>query len=198
MIRIEHGTENTALAYHGAPTPLELSILENASGMGRVFQFKNRLVVNYDRIAIVVSNAPEDASSSDAGMVRDNVAILAETAQVLAENIDIRRTAAQQAEQMQIGLSSAEQSLGNLRESQRRALADVHILLHELVDGVEKSYGWLNTTQTQEAEISRQMQDSVKNVLARLANDASFEKPLEEVIQALRTGYDRPNSIELF
>lgn len=197
VIRIEHGAEYTVLAHHGAPTPLELSILEHASGMGRLFQFKNRLVVNYDRVTIVVSNTP-DETSREAGMVRDNVAILAETAQALAEGIDIRHKAAQQAEQMQLALSSAEQSLGKLKDGQQSAMADIQMLLHELVDGIERSYGWLNTTQTQEAEISRQMQGSVQKILARLGHHSNFEEPMQQVIKALRTGYEQEDSIELF
>jgi len=196
VVRISHGTESTALAYHGAPTPLELSIMDHASEMGRIFQFRNRLVVNYERVTIVVSNTPDDPE--EAGMVRDNVAILAETAQALAENIDIRRASAQQAEQMQLALSSAEHALTNLGDSQRSALADVQILLQELVDSVENSYSWLNTSHQQEAEISGQMQNYVSKILSRLANDSSFEQPLEQVIKALRAGYDRPDSIELF
>lgn len=198
VVRIEHGAESTVLAYHGTPDQLELSILEHASGMGRMFQFKNRLVVNYDRVTIVVSNSPEDVSSGEAGSVRDNVAILAETAQAMAESIDYRSTSGLRAEQMQLALSGAEQSLEKLRDNQRQMLVDVQILQHELIQGVEKSYSWLGTSQTQEEEISRQMQDSVKRTLDRLHKNASFEEPLEEVIAALRAGYGQQNAIELF
>lgn len=198
VIRVDHDSESTVLAYHGTPTPLELSILNNSSRMGRIFQFKNRLVVNYDRVTIVVSNSPEDYASSEAGTVRDNVAILAETAQAMAENIDIRYVAALRAENMQLALSGAEQSLVKLRESQLQTLADVQILQQELIDGVEKSYSWLGTTQTQEHEISQQMQSSVRKTLDRLQNNSSFEQPLEEVITALRAGYGQNNALELF
>lgn len=198
VVRIEHGGDSTVRAFHGEPTLLELSILEHASGMGRIFQFKNRLVVNYERITVVVSNTAEDPESSEAGMVRDNVAILAETAQALAENIDLRRAAAHQAEQMQLALASAERALSQLSSNQHEALADVQILLHGLVEGVERSYGWLNTTQAQETEISRQMNDSVQKILARLGSETNFEQPLQLVIAALRQGYDRPDSVELF
>lgn len=198
VIRIQHGNDSTVQAYHGDPTPLEISIIENAAEMGRIFQFKNRLVVNYDRITVVVSNAPSDETSSDAGTVRDNLAILAEAAQALAEGIDIRRIAAHQAEQMQMALSNAEFSISKLRDNQHGAMADVQILLHNLVDNIEKSYSWLNTTQAQESEISRQMEASVKQILARLGNVSNFEEPLEQVIQALRDGYNRPDSVEMF
>lgn len=198
VIRIEHGTESTAVAFHGAPTLLELSILENASEMGRVFQFKNRLVVNFDRITIVVSNAPADHESNEAGTVRDNIAILAETTQAMAENIDTRCASAQRAEQMQLALSGAEQSLEKLRENQAQTLADVQILQYELIESVEKSFGWLGTSQAQEDEISRQMQGYVRKTLDRLHNNTGFEEPLEEVIQALRSGYGQRNAIELF
>lgn len=198
VIRIVHGMESTALAYHGQPTQLELAILDNASEMGRIFQFKNRLVVNFDRITIVVSNSPDDSSPNEAGTVRDNVAILAETAQAMAESIDNRCSAALRAEQMQLALSGAEQSLEKLKESQTQTLADVQILQHELIASVEKSYAWLGTSQAQEEEISRQMQGYVRRTLDRLHSNTSFEEPLEEVIQALRAGYGQQNAIELF
>lgn len=198
VVRIEHDHEFSTHAYHGTPTPLELSILAHASGMGRVFQFKNRLVVNYDRVTIVVSNTNADSDSTEAGVARDNIAILAEAAQAFAENIDLKRSAAQQAEQMQLALSTAEHALSDLSHGQQSAMADVQILLHELVDGVERSYTWLNTTQAQEAEISRRMTDSVNKVLDRLAHADNFEQPLQVVIQALRMGYARRDAIELF
>lgn len=198
VIRIEHGTESTALAFHGIPTQLELSILENASAMGRIFQFKNRLVVNFDRITIVVSNTPEEYLSSEAGAVRDNIATLAETAQAMTEAIDNRCSAALRAEQMQLALSRAEQSLDRLKESQTQTLADVQILQHELIESVEKSYAWLGTSQAQEEEITRQMQGYVRRTLERLNNNTSFEQSLEDVIQALRSGYGQQNAVELF
>lgn len=198
IVSIEHRGEKTVLAYHGTPTPLELAILDHAAGMGRIFQFKKRLVVNHDRVTIVVANVDSDINSPEAGIARDNIAILAEAAQVLAENIDIKQTAARQAEQMQLALSNAELALTQLSQNQSLAQADTRILLQELIANVEKSYDILDTTQAQEEFISKQMNRSVSRVLERLGSQTNFEQPLGEVITALRQGYENADGLEMF
>lgn len=182
----------------GEVTALEQSILDHVSGLGRIFEFRKRLAVNYDRVTIVLSNFPEDAKSAEAGMMRDNVAILAETAQALSENIDLRVSAARQAEQMQLALMSTEQALDSLGVQQRQMLADVRVLLQEMVDGVEQAYGWLGTSQDQEATISGKMESTVERILTRLLASEQFEIQLRSVRTALSQGYERDDAIQLF
>lgn len=198
IVRISHDKTFTALTQRGEPSALETSILEHVSAMGRLFQFKNRLVVNYERVTMIASNLPEDPESAEAGTIRDNIAILAETAQALTENIDLRITAARQAEQMQVALMSTEKALGSLGSEQQHMFADIRLLLQELVDGVERSYGWLNTSQAQETTISAEMGSSIEKILHRLVASDEFETQFKAVRAALSQGYDNPDSMELF
>lgn len=66
-------------AWHGQCTPLECSILEHASSMDRLFQFRDRLVVNYPGVTLLVQALPL-ADPERLGRLRDHLATLVEAA----------------------------------------------------------------------------------------------------------------------
>jgi hypothetical protein len=197
-VLLRHDGGPTALTYHGDPTPLERSILEQASAMGRMFQFSHRLVVNYNRVSILVANLPDDKTAPDeAGRMRDNIAILAETAEALCETVDMRIESMSRAEQLQIALAGAVNAVEALRKGYVDTLVMTDRQLHELVDEVEKTYSWLETSQAQEQAISSTMQVSVRRILALLAEHGDVDKLFEKVLETLRGSSDR-NNMEFF
>ncbi|MDD3353064.1 response regulator [Zoogloea sp.] len=197
-VLIHHPEGATAVTDRGEPSPLERSILEHASEMGRIFQFKQRLVVNYDRVSVIVANMPDETEEPErAGILRDSLAILAETTEALVENVDARQEGRKRAELLQIALSEAESALGSLAEKNRTMLMDTRLLLQELVDSIEKSYAWLNTTQTQEAAISATMDSAIQRILVCLARGGDFDTHFAQVLHALNAGRSQ-NTVELF
>lgn len=197
-VRIMHADGPSVVTDHGEPTPLELSIFDHIAEIGRIFQFKKRLVVNYERASIIVSNMPDENEGAErAGILRDSLAILAETAEGLAINVDVRKEAQRKAEQMQIALTSAEHALNELGEKQRHAMLDTRLLLQKLIDDIESAYGWLNTSQTQENTISKTMSQASQRVIERLTREADFDAQFAQVMKSLRAGRD-PNTVELF
>lgn len=190
-VLIEHDGGATAITERGEPSPLEWSILEHASEMGRLFQFRHRLVVNYERVSIIAADMPDDAEEAErAGILRDSLVILAETAEALAINVDIRQEGQKRAEQLQVALKT-------LGDKNRAMLMDARLLLQELVDGIEKTYSWLGTSNEQEATISTTMDRAVQRVLDRLASGGDFDAQFAEVMQALNAGHGS-SEVELF
>ncbi|RIX49806.1 MAG: response regulator [Rhodocyclales bacterium GT-UBC] len=188
-VRINHPGGPTVVTDHGAPTPLELSIFEHVSEIGRLFQFKNRLVINYDRASIIVSNMPDESEDPQrAGLLRDSLNILAEAAEVVARNIDQKKAARQNTRQMRTALVGAEEALNRLGEQHRRMLHDVRLLLQDQVDEVERAFTWLNISQNQEAAIAATMNQSTQRVLDRLSNGDEFETGYELVMASLHAG----------
>lgn len=194
-VLIRHGGQTTVLTSHGEPTELELSILEQSASLGRIFQFKSKLVVNYDRVSMIVTNMPHEDPEKD-GRIRDNVTILAETAEALSENVDMRQESMARAEQMQIALAGAASVVETVKRKHGGMLLDSRILLQELIDSVEKTYSWLGTTPSQERGISDTMHNSVKRILELLATSDS-EKEFNQVLEALRGG-NAQNEVDLF
>lgn len=198
IVRITHDGGPTVVTDQGEASPLELSIFDHLAEIGRVFQFKRRLVVNYDRVSIIVSNMPLESDDPErCGLLRDSLAILAETGEALAMNVDIRKEGQQKAEQLQIALSGAEQALYGLAENNRSMLLDSRLLLQELVDSIEKSYSWLNTSQAQETAISSTMAQAVQRIIERLTSGADFDAQFAHVLSALNAGRSQ-HAVELF
>lgn len=197
-VLVRHLAGPTALTHHGKPTPLEFAILQQASGMDRVFQFSRRLVVNYDRVSILVANMPDEKTDAEqAGIIRDNVAILAETVEALCDTVDMRIESMRRAEQLQLALAGAVNAVETLRRRYAESLLHTGEQLQELVDEVEKAYSWLETSQAQEQAISGVMQARVRRILAMLNEHSDVDSQFDEVLETLRGGGDQ-NEIELF
>ncbi len=186
-VLIRHGKETTMLTTHGEVTSLEQSILEQSSKLGREFQFKNRLVVNHDRISILVSNLPSD-DNVKADKIRENISILAETAEALTETVEMRMESMVRAEQMQVALWNSFTAIENIRAKSRRAMNDSCVLLQDLIQNVEKTYSYLDTSKAQEAAISGTMNESAQRILNVLAVGSEAEKEFEKVLDGLRGG----------
>jgi CheY-like chemotaxis protein len=180
----------------GEPTGLEKDVLANVSSMGRIFQFRSQLVVNFDQISIIASNVPI-GSPEETGKFRDNLVVLAEAAESLTENVEMRQESMARAEQLQIALMGASNSVQSLQRQHRQMLADTRILLQDLVDNIEKTFSWLGATTDQEVAINTTMYQSVEQILELLATRGQFEAEFSTVLGSLR-GPDSQSDAELF
>ncbi|MCB1906413.1 MAG: response regulator [Rhodocyclaceae bacterium] len=195
IVRIRHGAEFSVVTEQGDPSPLELSVLDKVEAMGRIFQFKSRLAVNYPRVSIVARDMPEEAER--AGPLRDNLVILAETAEALCENVDMRVESMARAEYMQLALGNGVAAVEALRRKYLAMLGDTRLLLHDLEQGINRQVSMLGATQVEEEEITRLIDGSVRRVLALLAEGGDFEQDFGRVLDALR-GDSGSDDVELF
>lgn len=197
MVCLRHGGETTTMTPQGEATSLELSILDMAVDMGRIFQFKQRLVVNYPHVSIMIADMPDEAAEADrAGKIRDNVTILAETAEGLCDIVTMRIESMRRAEQMQLALSGGVAAVEELRRKYLLMLADTRLLLQDMLDKMNKSFAWLGATQDEEARISTELDASVQAILTLLSEGSDFEMEFGKVLDALRG--NRSVEVELF
>lgn len=188
-VLIRDQASSTTLTSQGEPSAIEISILEQSASMGRIFQFRHKLVVNYDRVSVIVNNMPAD-DADKSGRIRDNVAMLAEMTDTLCENVDMRQASMSRAEQLQVALGAAVMAIEALHEKNRNAQSDTRLLLQELVDNIEKSYSWLGTSRDQEARISQTMYGSVEKILQLLeSSSVQSDEEIEKILSALRGGH---------
>ena len=197
-LMLKHGGETSFLTAHGDASPLERSVLEQAADMGRIFQFKRRLVVNYPHVSIIVADMPDESEEPErAGKIRDNVTILAETTEQLCENVDMRVESMHRAEQMQLALCGGVEAVEALRRKYHLMLVDTRLLLQEVVDKMDKAVAWLGATREEEASISTDLDSSIQTLLAMLAEGGDFENDFGKVLDALR-GQTVSGDAELF
>lgn len=80
LIEFRSAAGDRCFAPQGDCSPLEVSILSHARGLDRIFQFRDRLAINYDKITLLVLNLPVD-DPERVGRLRDHLAVLIEAAE---------------------------------------------------------------------------------------------------------------------
>jgi len=184
-VLIRDSKASTVLTSQGDPSAIEIAILEQSSNMGRVFQFKNRLAVNYDRVSVIVTNMSADAEKS--GRMRDNVALLVEMTDAMCDNVEMRQTSMSRAEQLQVALTTSIMSIESLDGKRQDAQIGQRLLLQELVDNIEKTYSWLGTTRDQEKCISETMYASIEKALSLLETTGDqYDEGFNKILASLR------------
>lgn len=188
-VMLRHDGGPAFMTSRGEASAIERSILEQSADMGRIFQFRRQLVVNYDRVSVIVSNLPEGEGNTEAiGRLSDNIAILAETAEGLCGNVDMRQESIRRAEQLQLALTGSVNAVEVLRDKYMVMLADTRMLLQELIDRVERSFSWLGTSEAQEARLNQELNASIQAILRVLAEGGDFDQQFSEVLGVLRGG----------
>lgn len=179
----------------GQESELEAAVLARLSTMERIFQFRSQLVVNFPQVSIVAQNVPTD-SEEGAGKIRDNLATLAETADALCENVQMRRDAADHAEKLQLALMQANAATQSLSAEMRQTLLDTRLLLHELEDNINRAHSWLGTTADQERAISSMMDESIRQILATISK-STIDEQMTRLLQSMQVA-ESDKDIELF
>jgi len=177
---------------HSEPNEIERTVLEQSVAMGRIFQFKQKLVVNYDHVSVIVNNMPSEESEKS-GRVRDNITMLTEMTDTLCGNVSMRQTSHFRAEQFQVAMTTGFFEIESLRDMSRRTQVDTRILLQEQIDNVDGIFKWLGTSCDQEAKINQTMFASVEKILAllesaRVSSDAKFDKVLASLREGTKEG----------
>lgn len=182
-VQVRHADGAVSMTPHGPATPLEASILDQSAGLGRMFQFKRRFVVNYPLVSILILQLPED--NEIAGRMRDNIAILAENAEAIAETIGVRKESAIRAEALQAAALNSYQAIDDVRSLYRQQQVDTRILLDQLIKEVEDTYLFLGLTENQEHTVSATMRRGAEQILQLFALSEELDRRFAGVLESL-------------
>ena len=194
-VQIRHEFLTLTRTVRGDATPLETSVLEYATSMGRVFQFKQRMAVNYDNITVVVFDMPAD--EDQCGRIRDNLAILCEGAQALVEDIGRQFIALHEKEDLMGESAKARECLLELKDLQSGYQSSLQVLLHDFINHIESEYQAMDLLQEQEQRISALMDRIVGKMFDVFhENGQEFSRRADEIMGILIP--DRGDAVELF
>lgn len=182
MVEIRDGAGRHCYSSSGVCTPLEASILVHASRMDRIFQFRDRLAINYPRITLLVPNLPLD-NPDFVGRSRDNLAIVAEGAE--ARLLAMENESQRVAQASGIIQAVAELTRGLVEIEAQQNVNRLHALglANAYLDDLEQAFVHLGLTDAQEAELItlakkaidgfRQIQDDGKTLGNKLLQATS-------------------------
>lgn len=171
--------QTITLTENGPASPLEESVFDKMLGMGRIFSFKNRMVVNHEKVSILVVNMPLD-DAEYCGRIRDHLAIVAEAADLAIDNVCARLEAVRRAQEMQHIAAITRSAVEELRTTYRDIQISARLELETMTDSIEGMYLSLGLTNRQEATVSDVVRHATGRVLDLLelgsTLDASFTR----------------------
>ena len=168
----------------GPLSPLEESVLLQGSTMGRLFQFKKRLITNFEHVSILILNMPDNPDL--AGRIRDNIAIVAEIADALVNSVTLRMTASLNAARIQDANQNASSATAILREKYRTQQMDTRLLLDDLITEVEKTYVFLGLSAAHERMVTEVLNKNADKILRLFEQGVEFEKQFTVILESLR------------
>ncbi len=181
-IQIRTREEILSLTPDGVPSELELSILQQAVTLGREFRFSRRLVINQQLITLLVLNMPAD--EEHARRLTYDLNVLAESAEAIAENLELRRDSTLNAEAIMLASAKHFQAMEELQSAYRKQQANTRVLLQQLIDEVERTYVHLGLTDRQEDVVSTTLRNNAEIIL-ELFEQNTFEQKLSEILESL-------------
>ena len=195
-VQVRHEGGRCTRTPNGNASPLEESVLEKSAAMGRIFQFSRRLVVNYNAVSILILDLPD--SEEEHGKLRDNIAILAETAEAIAETIGMRKESALRAEALQTAISETAETVESVRQIYATQQTDTRLSLESMIEDVEKSYFNLGLTELQEARVSTILRDGADRTLTLFEVGIEIDRRLGQILDALRPQGSQKTQTELW
>lgn len=183
-VQIRHGESPLTLTPEGIPSALEMSILEHAATLGTQFRLGKRLILNSDQVSLLVLNMPRD--EAEALRLTGYLEVLVESAQAMAETIDMRQESAARAEALMVGSLESYCTLTDLRLGYSQQQIDTRLLLHEMIDEVEKSYVHLGLTDRQEAAVSETIRHSAEKILKLFELGVNIDRQFAAVLDSMK------------
>lgn len=183
-VQIRHGEGALTLTPEGMPTALEESILNHAATLGTQFRLGKRLILNSEQVSLLVIDMPRD--ESEALRLTGYLEVLVESAQAMAETIDMRQESAARAEALMVGSLESYCTLTDLRLGYSQQQIDTRLLLHEMIDEVEKSYVHLGLTDRQEAAVSETIRHSADKILKLFELGVNIDRQFAAVLDSMK------------
>lgn len=176
-LRAPHAT--TIRSTHGEASPIELSIIDQVASMGRIVEYRSRLSVSYDHVALVVNNMPP-TDDDRRGRLRDHLAVLAEGAEL--RTLAIHRDAVIERVVLQAG-----RTLDRIDESQREVQVASSLALHDMSTQLERAYVSAALSESQENYMAGIVGAGLERVRQALLAETDVQRQLTAVIDELKT-----------
>lgn len=169
---------------HGECSPLECGILDHAATLDRIFQFRNRLAINYPNVTVVFQPLPLD-DPERVGRLRDHLAVLAEGADARLLAMETARR-----QQVQVGgireavieLTATLAEIDRLQASHRLQAAEIdEAYLEDLVD----AFVHLGLTEGQESALADMAQRTHLQLAALRDESSNVGNHLRDVARKL-------------
>lgn len=186
IAEFRNGPEVHCYSTHGECTALEASILGQMRGMERIFQFRDRMVINYPMTTVLIPNLPL-ADPDRVGRLRDHLAVLAEgtEARFFVMITESRRIA--QAESVLGAVAELTRTLKEIEKHQEDHRVQSITIANEHMLALMRAFVHLGLTQGQEESLVALTQEVIDQIANLQDYSVSVSQRLRDVTAQLKS-----------
>lgn len=152
IVRVSALGSSHVFSRSGQGQPSEVSIVEHAMTMGRIFEFGDRAAFNFMKVSVVVSGIPRD-DPDRRGRLRDNLALLIEAADFKAIAMELDLLAQQRAKAIHAAQQGVFANLRFARSIQENQNNQAIATVQQFKKHMEKLLLSLGLTEAQEDDV---------------------------------------------
>lgn len=183
-VQLRAPTETLTWTPHGPASPLEESVIDKSRLMDRIFSFRNRLIVNYDTVSLLVTNMPVE-NEDLCGRIRDHAAMIVEAAELAVDNINLRTEAIRRSDELRQLAVDSRKAVEDLRKDYRDLQMATRLELNSMANTIEDMYVHLGLSDSQELTVSSTVRASTDRVLALFDRSSDLDKNFAGIVEGL-------------
>ena len=185
LIELRDEEQQHDYSKHGACSELETSLLRHASGLERIFQFRDRLAINYPHLSLLISKLPLD-DPEHMGRLRDHLAVLAEGAEArfVAMGHESRRLV--QAEKIMAASEDLRATLAEIARHQEAHRAEVLCIANDQMELLTHAFVDLGLTARQEESLVALSQRGIDRIAQLQDYSIALSQRLQSVSDRLK------------
>lgn len=183
-VQLRAPTEILTWTPNGPASPLEESVIDKLRLMDRIFSFRNRLIVNYDTVSLLVTNMPME-NEDLCGRIRDHAAMIAEAAELAVDNINLRTEAIRRSDELRQLATDSRKAIEDLRKDYRDLQIATRLELNSMANTIEDMYIHLGLSDSQELTVSSTVRASTDRVLTLFDRSSDLDKNFAGIVEGL-------------
>jgi CheY-like chemotaxis protein len=169
----------------GGNTASDTAVLEKLHGVGRIFEFRTRMVINYEYASILMNDVPDD--NDQRGRIRDNVAMLAEGAHARVASLMIEQDNRRKQGGIRFALKEILEMTTELRDQQSLRQEEGQRAVNRVIHEFESAFVRFGLTPTQESALINLLVELRQEVSSIGIGAAEVDTKLQRVVRSLQS-----------
>lgn len=184
-VQLRFGQDSLIQSTPGGNSAEDGAVIQKLHGIGRIFEFKTRMVINYDYCSILMNDVPDD--NEVRGRIRDNVAMLAEGAHARINSLIIEQDNRRKQGGIRFALGEILEMTSELRDQQAIAQERGQNAVNQVIHTFESAFIRFGLTADQESELIGLLVDLRNEVAGISVSAGEVDQKLQRVVRSLQS-----------
>lgn len=184
-VQIRGGQENLIESTPGGNSAEDSAVIGKLHGIGRIFEFKTRMVINYEHASILMNDVPDD--NEQRGRIRDNVAMLAEGAHARIASLLVEQDNKRKQSGIRFALGEILEMTAELRDQQCISQNQGQSAVNSVILSFETAFIRFGLRPEQESELINLLVDLRHEVAGIGLSAEEVDRKLQRVVRSLQS-----------